>query len=123
MKRRKIIIVDDEKDYREGLSEFLTRDADVVSYSHPDAFAEAHTDASSLDGVYLIILDYRFDNFDAYDKDLMTYIRDDLAYRNKLALWSLEDDFPVDFKERFDGILPKKLMSLPEIEQCMDSKK
>ncbi|MFK7824493.1 MAG: hypothetical protein AB8G05_10060 [Oligoflexales bacterium] len=123
MRRRKIIIVDDEKDYREGLSEFLARDADVISYSHPDEFAESHSDASSLEGVYLIILDYRFDNFDAHDKDLMTYIRDDLAYRNRLVLWSLEDDFPEDFKEQFDGILQKKLMTLPEIEQCMESKK
>ena len=120
MNRRKIIVIDDEKDYRDGMSEFLTRDGDVLSYSHPDEFAEAHQESDSLDGVYLIILDYCFDTFDASDKELVTYIREDLRYKGKLVLWSLEEDISYDFKSQFDGILPKKLMTLPEIEQCIE---
>ncbi len=119
MAAKKIVIVDDEKDYREGLKDFLRRDGDIVTFSHPDEFAESHQTPESLKDVYLIILDFCFDTFDANDKDLASYIRQDLAFKKNLVLWSLEDDIPKDFKTHFDAVLPKKLMSLPEIELCI----
>ena len=57
MKRKKIIIVDDEPDYREGFKEFLSYEAEVIAYSHPDEFAQNHEDTDSLNDVILIVLD------------------------------------------------------------------
>lgn len=119
-KRKKVIIVDDDSRYRDPLKEFLIRDADVETFVDPDAFAEKNTMPRDLQDVYLIVLDYCFDSFNALDKDLVTYLREDLKYRGHLVLWSLEDKIPSKFSKDFDAILPKKLLSLSEIEQCLE---
>jgi len=119
-KRKKVIIVDDDSRYREPLKEFLIRDADVETFIDPDAFAEKMTAPKDLQDVYLIVLDYCFDSFNAFDKDLVTYLREDLKYKGHLVLWSLEDKIPSKFSKNFDAILPKKLLSLSEIEQCLE---
>jgi CheY-like chemotaxis protein len=120
MRKRKIIIVEDEPNYRAGLSEFLSRDAEIIAFADPDECAQAITDQADLYGVSHIILDYRFDHYNMHQKDLVTYFRDDLKFRGKIVLWSLEDRFPDGFIEKLDAVLPKKLLSLPEIEQCIE---
>ncbi|MFK7823624.1 MAG: hypothetical protein AB8G05_05680 [Oligoflexales bacterium] len=120
MRRRKCIIIDDEQHYREGLQEFLSRYCDVETFKHPDEFAETINSPEDLKGVYLIVLDYRFDTFDADDKDIVSFIRQDLNYKGKLVLWSLQDRFSEKFIEPIDAVLPKRLMTLPEIEQCIE---
>ncbi|MBI2603196.1 MAG: hypothetical protein HYW48_09075 [Deltaproteobacteria bacterium] len=121
MRKRKIIIVDDDPDYKDGLKEFLAREAEVVAYESPDDFAEHVKRQDDLRGVSLIVLDYCFDTFNALDKDLLGFIREDLQYKGKLVLWSLEDDIPQEYRKRFDGVLPKKLLSLAEIDQCLET--
>ncbi|MFK7827874.1 MAG: hypothetical protein AB8G05_27245 [Oligoflexales bacterium] len=123
MRKRKCIIIDDEEHYRESLKEFLSRDCEIVTFKHPDEFAEAVSSPEDLIGVYLVVLDYKFDTFDAYDKDIVTYIRDDLSYKRNLVLWSLQDRFSQEFIEPIDAVLPKRLMTLPEIEKCIEEQK
>ena len=117
MRKRKIIIVDDEQNYRAGLSEFLSRDAEVLTFVDPDECAQAITDQADLYGVSHIILDYRFDHYNLHQKDLVTYFRDDLNFKGKIVLWSLEDRFPEGFINKLDAVLPKKLLTLAEIEE------
>jgi hypothetical protein len=66
------------------------------------------------------VLDYCFDNFNALDKDFVSYLREDLEYKGHLVLWSMEDEIPSKYLKNFDAILPKKLLSLSEIEQCLE---
>jgi DNA-binding NarL/FixJ family response regulator len=122
MRKRKVVIVDDESHYREGLRDFLLREADVDTYESPDDFAEKFTRPSDLEEIYLIILDYRFDNYNAYDKDLVTYLREDLQYKGRVVLWSLEDEVPREFSRHLNAVLPKKILSLAEIDQCLESR-
>lgn len=120
MRKKKVIIVDDEKSYREGLQDFLLREADVKTFESPDEFAECFTKPEDLYDIYLIVLDFRFDTYNAFDKDLVTYIRDDLKYKGKVVLWSLEDEVPREFYRRLNAVLPKKIFSLSEVEQCIN---
>ena len=119
MKRRHFAIVEDTEAYRTALSETLSRDGVVKTFDCPDSFAEAFRSPQDLAGYELIVLDYSFDRFDASNKDLVTYIRSDLQYRKRLVLWSVEDDFPASFLSQVDAVLPKRLMTFPEIEQCI----
>ena len=121
MPRRKVIIVDDDLNYREGLRGFLSREADVVAYASPDEFAQNMKNPPDLQGVSLIVLDYAFDTFNARDKDLIGLIRDDLAYRGNMVLWSLEDNIPKEYKQHFNAVLPKRIFSLAEIDQCLNT--
>lgn len=120
MRRKKVIIVDDEKHYRDGLEDFLKREADVVVYDSPDAFAEVYTCPNDVQDIHLMILDYRFDTYNAMDKDLACYIRDDLNFQGKIVLWSLEDEVPSAFLKNLDAKFPKKIMTLYEMEQCLE---
>ncbi|MFK7826804.1 MAG: hypothetical protein AB8G05_21860 [Oligoflexales bacterium] len=121
--KKKIIIIDDEKYYRDGLMDFLSPYAEVLTFKHPDEFGEKYQTPASLRGVSLVVLDYCFDTFDALDKDLVAYIRLDLSFKKHLVLWSLEDHIPCDYRDFFDAVLPKQLMTLPEIERCIESSK
>ena len=118
MRKPKILIIDDEKYYRDSLCEFLLREADVEAFESPDAFAEIYTEPKSIKDIALIILDFRFDSYDASDKDIVTYLREDLKFRGKIVLWSLEDDVPSEFSKHLDAVLPKKILSLAEIDEC-----
>lgn len=120
MRKKKVIIIDDENHYRQGLSDYLKKEADVITFENPDAFAEMFTETDDLKGIHLIIIDYCFDNYSALDKDLVSYIRDDLKYRGLIVSWSLEDDLPKKFCEKLNAKLPKKLMKLYEIERCLN---
>ena len=120
MRRKKVIIVDDDHRFRDPLEGFLSREAVVVTFDDPDAFAQAYKNPSDLLDVYLIVLDFRFDSYNALDKDLVSYLREDLEYRGKVVLWSLEDSVPMEFSRRLKAVLPKKLLSLGEIEQCLE---
>jgi hypothetical protein len=123
MLKKKVIIVDDEPHYRDGLFEFLSGDAEVITFEDPDGFAEFFQAPNDLERVSLIILDYRFDQYNASDKDLVTYIRDDLRYKGNIVLWSLEDKVPQDFSCRLNAILPKKLMTFWEIDNLISAQK
>lgn len=119
-KKKKVIIVDDEIRFLEPLRDFLIRDADVETFVNPDEFADKFTLPKDIQDIYLIVLDYCFDSFNALDKDFVSYLREDLKYKGHLVLWSLEDKIPSKFSKNFDAILPKKLLSLSEIEQCLE---
>src|SRR3989338_5461357 len=108
MLKKKIIIIDDEPDYRDGLFEFLSGDAEVIAFKEPDSFAEMFRAPNDLERVSLIILDYRFDQYSASDKDIVAYIREDLGYTGNMVLWSLEEKVPHEFSCRLNAVLPKK---------------
>ncbi len=89
MTKKQVVIVDDEKKYRDGLAKFLSRDADVKTFHDPDAFAESFPEKGDLDNVFVVVLDYKFDTYSAHDKDLVAFIRDDLKFAGTIVLWSL----------------------------------
>lgn len=122
IRKKNVIIVDDEDGYREGLRDFLMRETDVITFKNPDEFSGCITKPEDLHETYLIVLDFHFDTFSAFDKGLVTYIRDDLKYKGKIVLWSLEDEVPKEFYKRLDGMLPKKVFSLSEVEKCLNSR-
>ena len=123
MLKKKIIIIDDEPDYRDGLFEFLSGDAEVIAFKEPDSFAEMFRAPNDLERVSLIILDYRFDQYSASDKDIVAYIREDLGYTGNMVLWSLEEKVPHEFSCRLNAVLPKKLMTLREINNLISAQK
>lgn len=117
MSKRKIIVVEDEKSYQDGWKEFIS-ELEVEIIDDPDDFFVSYPLGSNLESVDYIILDYKFDNYTADDKELIQYIRNDLKYDGKIAIWSLEDDLPRDVTDLCDAVLPKKLMTLKELESC-----
>lgn len=121
MSEKKVIIVEDDPLFGEDLKMFLEREANVSLYENPDALAQA-TQASSFsfEGVELLVLDYKFDNYNAWNKDIVTYIKE-LGYKGKILLWSLEDRFSKPFLKQVDGVMPKRLFSLAEAKQCLEN--
>ena len=117
MAKNKIIVIEDEPDYQEGWVEFIP-ELDVEIINDPDEFFDSYPFGSSLENVEYIILDFKFDTYNAEDKEILSYIRQDLKYRGKIAIWSLEDDLPTEVFNHCDAVLPKKLLTLKELKLC-----
>ena len=121
MSEKRVIIVEDDPLFGEDLKMFLEREIDVSLYENPDALAEAaQADSFSFEGVELLVLDYKFDNYNAWNKDIVTYIKE-LGYQGKIILWSLEERFSKPFLKQVDGVMPKRLFSLAEATQCLEN--
>lgn len=121
MEETKVIIVEDDPLFGEDLKMFLEREAEVSLFTDPDDLAEAaQEERVSLQEAKFLILDYRFDNYNAWNKDIVTYVKE-LGYKGKIILWSLENNVSKDFLQQVDGVMPKRLFSLAEAKQCLEN--
>ncbi len=121
MTEPKVIIVEDDPYFGPDLKKFLEVEANVSLFSNPDALAQAAQESSiNFREADLIVLDYRFDSYSAWNKDIITYSKE-LGYKGKILLWSLEDDISEQFLEQVDGVMPKRLFSLAEAKQCLEA--
>lgn len=113
--RKQVIVIEDEEELRKGWVEFLDSDVDVECFDEPDAFAEKYTCHSNMQNVACIILDFQFDTYTIFHKHLCSYIRDDLGFKGKIALWTIEDHLPSRLINQCDVVLPKRLMEKKEL--------
>ena len=116
---KRVVVIDDDNKYRQGLAEFLSREAEVLTFNYPDEFSLKINEPEQLAGVCLVVLDYAFDTFSAFDKDVYSYLREELQYKGPIVLWTLEDKLPTNYARKFDAVLPKKFFSLAEVETCL----
>ena len=118
-KSKKIIVIDDEVAFRNGWIEILPNNQ-VETFGNPDEFAEKYTEPGALSDVQCIILDYRFENHNAEDKNIVAYIREDLKFGSKIALWTLDDYVSPDILKGCDLKLPKRIMPIEDLEKWLN---
>ena len=118
-KSKKIIVIDDDADFRDGWIEILPNNR-VETFADPGEFAEKYTEPGALSDVHCIILDYRFENHNAEDKSIVSYIREDLKYGGKIALWTLDDYVSPDILKGCDIRLPKRIMPIEDLEKWLN---
>ncbi len=117
--KKKILLIDDEKINRDGFIRYLRDEAEVKAFKDPDDFSEKICKPEDLENIYLIVIDFKFNGYDARDKDVLTYIRSDLNYKGYIAIWSLSSQIPDIVSKKCDAVFPKIFLSMAEIEAIL----
>lgn len=123
MIKSKVVIVEDDPYFGPDLKMFLEQEANVSLFINPDSFAQTiQSENISIRNIELIVLDYRFDVYNAWNKKIISYVRE-LGYKRGIILWSLEEEENIseEFLKQVDGIMPKRLFSLAEAKKCLEN--
>ncbi|NRA43515.1 MAG: response regulator transcription factor [Oligoflexales bacterium] len=115
----RVLVIEDDPHFGDTLKMKLEMDEGVKVdvYRDFETFAEKVTSPHQVKEYSCALVDYQFGRYNAYHKGSAIYLREDLQFKGKIYLWTLEKLEDVKGKEDYDAILPKKFYSFSALER------
>lgn len=116
-----ILFIDDDQFYLDHFEKVIRDHATIDLFHGPTDF-EKNISTQVIEKTDLVVVDYEFNGWTAVSNDIAGFLKNDLRYDGKIALFTLLREFGKDrsrIRKDYDYILHKKELNWPVLYQLL----
>ncbi|MBC61420.1 MAG: hypothetical protein CMP11_03105 [Zetaproteobacteria bacterium] len=117
---KKIVLIEDDSFYVQEFRDEIKGRFELIHFSSPSDFVDKDLDLNDVEAVFL---DFDFGHVSEKENMLAEYLRKEKAFKGKVVLWSLLEEFDRETKLYLDAfcddIWVKRDLSLEKIKKLL----